>query len=73
MRGIHKTCLLLIFSLFLGNYYGRIALLDGTGQPQTVFPQAASSLPPADQAALDRGIPIYSREQLLQLTEDYLS
>lgn len=73
MRGIRKPFLLLIFSLFLGNYYGRIALLDGSGQPKTVFSQAVASLPAADRAALNRGIPIHSREQLLELMEDYLS
>lgn len=73
MRGNCKACLLLIFSLILGNYNGRIALWDRKTQSRTVFSRPVAALPPADQAALDRGIPIDSREQLIQLLEDYLS
>ncbi len=73
MHRVYTACLLLIFSLILGNYNGRIALWDGGDQPRTVFSRSVASLPPADQTALDRGIPIHSRAQLIQLLEDYLS
>ncbi len=70
-----KICLsMLIFGFLLGIQDGRIALWrDGEAAPVQVFPYAASSLPAEDQARLERGIPIESREDLIRLIEDYLS
>ncbi len=55
-------------------HIGKIALWNGDDpEPVQVFPYSAASLPPADQRALEIGIPIGSRAQLNQLLEDYLS
>lgn len=64
----------LILSILLGTYQGRIALWKTDSPvPVKVFPNTVASLPPADQALLEQGIPIASREQLAYLLEDYLS
>ena len=66
--------LTLLLSILLGTYQGRIALweTDRTA-PVKVFPYETKSLPLSDQALLEKGIPIASREQLVYLLEDYLS
>jgi hypothetical protein len=64
----------LILGLILGTHKGFIAIWEtGNTEPMKTFPVAVSSLPPADQAALQRGIPIDSAGALAQLLEDYLS
>lgn len=66
--------LLLAFGFILGSYNGYIALWRDTGpDPIRVFPYSVSSLPQSDQQALERGIELHSREELLRLLEDYLS
>lgn len=71
-RNISTTILLLGF--ILGTHQGYIALWkDGNAKPIRVFPYSASSLPTADRQALEQGIPIESRDDLLRLLEDYLS
>jgi len=66
--------LALVLAFLLGNYKGYIALWSGTDpEPMVVFPYRTDSLPPADQAALENGIPLENREQLTHLLEDFLS
>ena len=66
--------LTLIFSFILGVHEGRVALWRTPGgEPDTVFPYSAASLPPADQKRLEEGIVIDSEEDLMRLLEDYLS
>ena len=53
-------------------WQGRVAVFEGEEPlPVTVLDTPAASLPPADQQALERGIPVYSREELAGLIEDY--
>ena len=64
----------LFLAFLIGNYNGYIALwTENSKKPDMVFPYRVSSLPPADQAALEKGIELTSREELRQLLEDYLS
>ena len=42
-------------------------------EPRQIFPCPVDSLPPADQAALEVGIPIRNQRDLQQVIEDYLS
>ena len=66
--------LALIFAIILGSYNGYVALFQqGRAAPLQVFPYSVTSLPPADQALLKKGIPIGRRKQLQMLLEDYLS
>ena len=56
----------------LGIWKGQVAVLDpGTGQPREVLETPVSALPPADQAALRQGIPLYTPEELASRLEDY--
>ena len=56
----------------LGIWQGQVAVLDpGTGQPREVLETPVSALPPADQAALRQGIPLYTPEELASRLEDY--
>ena len=64
----------LIFLFILGCKDGFIALWkDSDPEPVRVFPYSVQSLPPADQKALEKGIPIEDAEDLKHLLEDYLS
>lgn len=66
--------LALIFTFLLGSHRGYVALWTGDSQePAAVFPYRTESLPPQDQQALRRGIPIGSEEELQRLLEDFLS
>jgi hypothetical protein len=40
-------------------------------KPATAISITVASLPPADQEALERGIPVSSKEELAGLLEDY--
>ena len=69
-------CLLaaLLLSFIMGVQDGYVALWkSGETEPLEVFPYQVSSLPPADQARLRKGIVIDSAEDLIGLIEDYLS
>ena len=46
---------------------------DGNPNPVRIFPYRVTSLPVADQEALENGIKIESDSQLASLLEDYLS
>lgn len=64
----------LIFGFLLGIQNGYVALWeDGKADPIRVFPYAANNLPAADRQALEKGIHLDSKLQLIQLIEDYLS
>ena len=64
----------LILLFILGCKDGFIALwTDSANEPARVFPYSVASLPPADQSALEHGIPIRNQRDLQQVIEDYLS
>lgn len=64
----------LFFGFLLGVHQGKIALWkDGNPNPVRIFPYRVTSLPVADQEALEKGIKIDSDSQLASLLEDYLS
>ena len=66
--------LTLFFTFLLGNHEGFIALwINDNPQPEAVFPYCVASLPPADQAAVNEGISIKSKAELICILEDYLS
>ena len=55
-------------------WQGRVAVFEGAEPlPSTVLETPVDSLPPADQEALERGIPVSSREELAGLLEVYSS
>lgn len=66
--------LALALGFILGSFRGYVALFDeGVPEPRQVYPYKITALPPADQAALEEGIPVRSEKQLQHLLEDYLS
>ena len=74
MKHIAILTLLLTLSLYLGMYNENVALYDSNNPaPLQVFPYPVSLLPKADQEALKSGIRVSSKEELLQLIEDYFS
>lgn len=63
-----------VLSLILGSWKGYVALFEkGSDEPTQIFPCPVDSLPLADQAALEEGIPIRNQRDLQQIIEDYLS
>ena len=70
-----RVCsLLLALYLVLGSWKGYVALFQqGQSEPRQIFPTQVSSLPEADQHALEQGIVVRSDKKLQQLLEDYLS
>lgn len=65
---------LLAFYVILGSWEGYVALFDkGKEEPRQIFPCPVSSLPIADQSALEKGIIVRNQRDLQQLLEDYLS
>ena len=74
MKHIGILTALLAFGLYLGIYNGNVALIDSENHaPVQVFPYRADLFPDADQKALEKGIPISSKKDLLRLFEDYFS
>ena len=68
---LSTVCMLYVV---LGTWKGYVALFDkGAREPKQIFPYPVSSLPPADQAALEEGIVVRNDRDLQQLLEDYLS
>ena len=64
----------LALNVVLGTWRGYVALFDkGKDEPRQIFPNTVASLPPEDQAALEKGIVVRNDRQLQQLLEDYLS
>ena len=65
---------LLAFYVILGSWEGYVARFDkGKEEPRQIFPCPVSSLPIADQSALEKGIIVRNQRDLQQLLEDYLS
>ena len=65
---------LMAFYVILGSWEGYVALFDkGKEEPRQIFPCPVSSLPIADQSALEKGIIVRNQRDLQQLLEDYLS
>ena len=65
---------LLALYVVLGSWKGYVALFEkGHTEPRQIFPTMVTSLPPADQEALEQGIIIRNERDLQQLLEDYLS
>ena len=66
--------LMLVLGLYLGHFQGYVALWDeDSPNPRVIYPYKVATLPPADQTALEQGIPVRSDRELQQLLEDYLS
>ncbi len=66
--------ILLLAGLTLGICRGYVALWqDGKNKPEAVYPYPAALLPPEDQQALEKGIPVENQEELAKLLEDFLS
>ena len=64
----------LVLYLLLGSWTGYLALFEkGKEEPRQIFPCQISTLPEADQAALEEKIPIRNDRDLQQALEDYLS
>lgn len=70
-----RGCLsVLVLYLLLGSWKGYVALFEnGSEEPRQIFPCQVSSLPEADQLALEEKIPIRNDRDLQQVLEDYLS
>ena len=67
-------CQILALYVVLGCWKGYVALFaKGETEPQQIFPTQIAALPPADQAALEKGIVVRNDRDLQQLLEDYLS
>jgi hypothetical protein len=63
-----------ILSLILGSWKGYVALFEkGAEEPRQVFPYRTESLPPVDQQALEKGIPVLNEKVLQHLLEDFTS
>lgn len=68
------AALILLLYLTLGSFRGYVALFDkGAAEPKQIFPCPVSSLPDADQQALEKGIPVRTEDELNRLLEDFLS
>ena len=66
--------LALALYLLLGSWKGYVALFEkGKEEPTQIFPCPVSTLPEADQQALEQKIPIRNDRDLQQILEDYLS
>ena len=75
MKG-KKQFLSAVLALYvvLGSWKGYVALFDqGKDEPRQIFPNPVSSLPEADQKALQEGIVVRNDRDLQRLLEDYLS
>lgn len=74
MRRIKSFSWFLIFGFLLGIHQGKIALWEGDDpEPIAVFPYSAETLPQADQMRLRNGIRIETKDQLIQMIENYCS
>ena len=74
MKATRILSMLMVFGFLLGVRNGNVALWkDGNPEPIRVFPYPAENLPEADRLALEEGIHLDSKLQLIQLIEDYLS
>ena len=73
---LRKRPLAFVMALYLlpGSWKGYVALFEkDRDEPRQIFPCPVSSLPEADQQALEAKIPIRNQRDLQQALEDYLS
>lgn len=73
---MRRSCLYLalVWAFLLGSRDGFLTLwIPPNPVPAVTFPCRISSLPPADQALLEEGIRVESREELMALLEDFVS
>ncbi len=69
-----QLSLVLALYLLLGSWKGYVALFEkGKEEPRQIFPCPVSTLPEADQLALEEKIPVRNQRDLQQILEDYLS
>ena len=74
MRWRGLSSVIAAFLVIVGSWKGYLALFDpGKQEPQQIFPRLVSSLPEADQKALEAGISVRNQRDLESLLEDYLS
>ena len=74
MKTHRYLSLILALYVILGCWKGHIALFrEDSPEPMQIFPRKVTSLPEADQKALEEGILIRNERDLQQLLEDYLS
>ena len=67
------AALTLAAAYLLGIREGKVTLWrEGEGHPLQIYDIRADSLPPADQFLLGQGIRLKSREELLQILENYI-
>lgn len=58
----------------LGAFEGKLALFEGESQyPNEIYDLLLRSLPEADRLRLEKGITVYSEEELKRLLEDFTS
>lgn len=73
---IEKRILTTLLALYviLGSWKGYVAIFEkGHEEPRQIFPTQITSLPMADQIALENGIIVRNQRDLDQLLEDLLS
>ena len=74
MRWRGLSSVIAAFLVIVGSWKGYLALFDpGKQEPKQIFPRLGSSLPEADQKALEAGISVRNQRDLESLLEDYLS
>ena len=74
MRWRGLSSVIAAFLVIVGSWKGYLALFDpGKQEPKQIFPRPVSSLPEADQKALEAGISVRNQRDLESLLEDYLS
>lgn len=74
MIGKRQLTSLLALYVVLGCWKGYVALFEkGAEEPRQIFPTMISTLPTADQIALEQGIIVRNQRDLDSLLEDYLS
>ena len=74
MKRLQKFLPVLLLTLYLGAYRGRLALYgEDSKKPLEVFPFPVSSYPLTEQQALEDKIPIRDAEELADFLEAYLS
>lgn len=74
MRWRGLSSVIAAFLVIVGSWKGYLALFDqGKQEPKQIFPRLVSSLPEADQKALEAGISVRNQRDLESLLEDYLS
>lgn len=74
MRWRGLSSVIAAFLVIVGSWKGYLALFDpGKQEPKQIFSRLVSSLPEADQKALEAGISVRNQRDLESLLEDYLS